>query len=106
MEHGRGDDAAYERVIKLGLPCVYYKLNDKQGEVQVRDHSGYAFHATAVGGVASIPGIAGDAATFAGTAPQPIFSDNPSNPTAVGAPTSTTAARGDLHPMCFYLFCF
>lgn len=52
--------------MKLGLPCVYYKLNEKEGTGQIHDHSGYALHAKAVGGLTSAPGLAGDAVAFAG----------------------------------------
>ena len=65
MEHAVGD-ATYERAVKLGLPCVYYQLNEKEGTGQIHDHSGYALHAKAVGELTSAPGLAGDAVAFAG----------------------------------------
>lgn len=65
-KNGACSGRCHERAVKLGLPCVYYKLNEKEGTGQVLDHSGYALHAKAVGGLASAPGLAGDAVAFAG----------------------------------------
>lgn len=49
----------YERIIKLGLPCLYYPLTENKDNVEVKDHSGYEHNGRIIGEVVNCEGRVG-----------------------------------------------